>query len=123
MVEFHRMIFYKAIKYSILQVAMDIMFDRILFNTRIGHRKISISDLSPGMKIAQINYLGVIFYDCMIHEFHKGHGDDISWYIYIYYNQKENDSDTYASTNAHDNRYKFYSGICPDDDTEIEIYR
>jgi hypothetical protein len=65
------MIFYKAIKYKILDICVDLFFGRLLKNIAVTPTRVGIEDLHPDMCLSKIVYGDMEFIECKIISVYK----------------------------------------------------
>ena len=85
------MIFFKALKYKILDLALGILFDNLQYNFSNNNRT-SIRKLKNGMCIRRINYLGNSYFNCKVDDFHEDSADE-GWYLYIFFEDSDIDNE------------------------------
>jgi hypothetical protein len=78
------MIFYKAIKYKILDFCLDSLCNAISRNfTKTGEHTLQLKDLQQGMRVSRIDFDGYTYIDCVI-EFCNEIGDNTGlYYLYV----------------------------------------
>ena len=60
------MIFYKAIKYRILEYCLNLLFDTFRINTISLRNRLDISEIRPKMEFSKIVFHQMEFSDCII---------------------------------------------------------
>ncbi len=75
------MIFFKALKYKILDIALGILFEHLGYNFLTSNR-IPLHKLKTGQFVRRISYKDTIYYNCTVDDIHKDTIDD-GWFLYI----------------------------------------